>query len=83
MSDDGEYVDVRALQCLARGQYVAERVVVIGGPQGNVGQCSEVSVVPATVERYGGVALRRIQLMATAWGNNRHDIHVYTSAKCH
>ena len=66
MSDNGQEVDVSSLQSLARGDDVVERVVIIGGAQGNVGQGGEVRVVPATVEGDVCVAIRRIQLVSTA-----------------
>ena len=55
-----------SLESLSGGQDVGERVVIIGGAEGGVGQGGEVSVVPATVQGDGRVALSRIQLVATA-----------------
>ena len=55
-----------SLQCLARGENVVERVVIIEGAERNVGQGGEVCVVPSTVEGDGRVALSSIQLVSTA-----------------
>ena len=50
MSDNGQEVDVCSVESLTRGQYVTERVIIVGRAEGDVGQGGEVSVVPASVE---------------------------------
>ena len=57
-----------SIQCLSVGQDITERVVVVRGAYGHVGQCHELCVVPAAVEANGGVGLAGIDLVLAAWG---------------
>ena len=56
---------MRAIQGVTIGHDVTESIVVIGGPYGDMGEGSKLSVVPAVVEVNGRMRLTCIDLILT------------------